>query len=642
MTSSTKHNITQMPHYLKIRKQDNKPLDGQEGKKARIRLVQHSMLPACLGISLYILLGLVLGPISSGRMAGACAGVFAAVLGQALYFSQIESRRLEKLNSEWFTLYHSTLRSLAVAIDARDCHGSDHISIVEFVAYEIASEMCLTDSEIQGVQTAALLLDVGTLGVPEYILLQKGRPTMEEFESIHNHPIIGAQILEGVSFPWPVQHCIRSHHERWDGTGYPDRLAGDEIPMGARILAVADVYGAVTSKRTYRSGWSHSQAVSHIRIMSGVHFDPDVVAAFLRIVDRILENRHISEHPSSERAVATISRVNLQFVALWEISQLVNSSLDLARRLENVTQKIASVLQCEACAIFLKDLNEHTLTCQSVWPETELSFQAVQTQIGDAGTGHAACERRPIIIRQSRDTLVNASGEPVQLDYEWAAIAPLRIQNTVLGTVNLYRRAKEFTIEELDLLDTLARHASVPVAHASLYEATRESADRDPLTGLFNLRYFCSQIEQEVSRADRLGHQFSIVAVDLDHFKSVNDTLGHLAGDALLRDMARLFTKTVREYDSVVRYGGDEFVIILPEAVVEDAVDTVERLKCAVAEYVEGFPGLQAVKFSASFGPATYKTDGDDVKSLLTIADKRMYEHKNTTKRKAFIDRQAA
>ncbi|MCC6484541.1 MAG: diguanylate cyclase [Armatimonadetes bacterium] len=565
----------------------------------------------------------------------------AVLLGQALQLSQSEVRRLGSGNRDWDGLYSETLRSLAIAIDARDCHGSDHVTIVELVATKIAQEMGLSADEVQGIRTAALLLDVGTLGVPEHILLQKGRPSLEEFQAIHNHPIIGAQILEGIPFPWPVQKYIRSHHERWDGTGYPDRVSGTDIPLGARILAVADVYGAVTSKRTYSSGWTHSQAVTHIRIMSGAHFDPAIVSAFLRISEQISQSCDEVESAPSERAAAAISRVNQQFVALWEISQLVSSSLDLSSRLENVAPKIATALDCDACAIFLNDENGSTISCVTAWPHEASELLGARARIGQSGTGHVAFERRSTIVRQSRDTLETTDGTPIELDYEWAAIAPLRIQNTVLGTVNLYRRHKEFTIEDLDLLDTLARHASVPVAHASIYEATRESADRDPLTGLFNLRFFCAQIEHEVARANRLNHAFSIVAVDLNHFKAVNDTLGHPAGDALLRDMARLFTTTVRDYDSVVRYGGDEFVIILPETGAEQARETIDRLACAVEEYVSSLPGLQSIDFGASFGAATFGEDGRDVKSLLSVADERMYANKNDLRRTRLTERAA-
>lgn len=577
----------------------------------------------------------------SGRIAVALAAGLAALLGQALYISQIEVRRLARNNRDWHSLYDETLRSLAIAIDARDCHGSDHVTIVELVATKIAREMGLSADEVQGIQTAALLLDVGTLGVPEHILLQKGRPTLEEFQAIHNHPIIGAQILEGIPFPWPVQKYIRSHHERWDGTGYPDRVSGTDIPLGARILALADVYSAVTSKRTYRCGWTHTQAATHIRIMSGAHFDPAVVNAFLRISDKISKTRQEVESAPSERAAAAISRVNQQFVALWEISQLVNSSLDLSSRIENVAQKVASVLDCDACAIFLDDKNGTSVSCSHVWPEEAQGLLGARAQLGNPGTGHVAVEKRPTIVRQSRDVLQTREGARLEMEYEWAAIAPLRIQNKVLGTVNLYRREKEFSIEDLDLLDTLARHASVPVAHASIYEATRESADRDPLTGLFNLRYFCAQMEHEVARANRLNHPFSIVAVDLDHFKAVNDTLGHPAGDALLRDMARLFTKSVREYDSVVRYGGDEFIIILPETGAEEAAETVERMVAAVEEYLDELPGLESLDFGASFGAATFGEDGRDVKSLLATADKRMYVNKNDIRRNRFTDQAA-
>jgi diguanylate cyclase (GGDEF)-like protein len=120
--------------------------------------------------------------------------------------------------------------------------------------------------------------------------------------------------------------------------------------------------------------------------------------------------------------------------------------------------------------------------------------------------------------------------------------------------------------------------------------------------------------------------------VDLDNFKSVNDTLGHQAGDALLRDVSQLLASAVRDYDSVVRYGGDEFVIVLSEASEDDARETIARLDRLVTEYASGLPGLAAIGFGASFGAATFPRDGSDMKALLEVADARMYNCKRSSR----------
>src|SRR5205807_9893814 len=121
----------------------------------------------------------------------------------------------------------------------------------------MARHMGLTGAELEGVNTGALLHDIGKLGVPEYVLLKPGRLTEEEFDKIKKHPEIGAAILDPVEFPWPVLPGVKYHHEKWDGTGYPEGPKGLDIPPVARILAVADVYAALTSTRAYRGAGSH-------------------------------------------------------------------------------------------------------------------------------------------------------------------------------------------------------------------------------------------------------------------------------------------------------------------------------------------------------------------------------------------------
>lgn len=580
-------------------------------------------------VAIHALLGI---PAEQAAGSAVAAGVAGGLL-RILINAHRHTSELERRQTDHRQLYLSTVRCLAAAIDARDYYSQEHVLLVENVACRVAEAMKLPPDRVEGIRTAALLLDVGTLGVPENILLHPGRPSPREFATIHNHPIIGSQILEGVPFPWPVQRAIRAHHERWDGSGYPDRLRGQDIPLEARILAVADVYSSLTCNRTYRSSWTHLQAVEHIHGMAGVHFDPDVVAAFDKVAPYILDIRLSPDTYLAEHAAFSIARANQQFVAMWEIAQSANTSIELHGLLEAVARKIAEVLPCDGCAIFLTQDSGKRLVCMATSSSDMAAMIGCYTNMGETGPGRVAQDHRPQITRHTRESLYTPDGVPTHFKYAWSATAALETDLTTLGTVTLYRREKEFSIEELDMLEAMARHASLPVANASLYEATRESADRDSLTGLYNLRYFYAQMEQEISRAKRLGHAFSIIALDLNRFKAVNDTLGHVAGDALLMDIARLLTRAVREYDVVVRYGGDEFVVVLPEASAREAAETIARLEESVRAYTLHWPGLGSIGFGASMGASTYPDDGTDIKTLLETADQRMYERKRASGR---------
>lgn len=193
---------------------------------------------------------------------------------------------LERGREELRGLYTATVESFALAIDAKDRYTQEHIQRVKSYAMDLAREMHLSEMELKAVEYGALLHDIGKIAIPESILCKPGKLTPEEFETMKTHATIGAKILEPVRFPFPVVEVVRSHHERYDGTGYPDGLKGDEIPIGARILAVTDVYDALTTDRAYRRAWSRNETMLYLQKHMGSHFDPHVVSAFLRILRR--------------------------------------------------------------------------------------------------------------------------------------------------------------------------------------------------------------------------------------------------------------------------------------------------------------------------------------------------------------------
>lgn len=225
-----------------------------------------------------------------------------------IYSDQAEQMLRSK--EELAELYLATIKSLALAIEAKDQYTHQHILRVQRYAVAIAQELRVDGAELEGLKTAALLHDIGKLGIPEYILLKPGKLTPEEFETIKQHPQIGAEILADIHFPWPVLPGVQFHHERWDGTGYPQGLTGEAIPFQARLLAVADVYDALTSNRSYREAWDHRRAVETIRAGAGAHFDPQVVEAFLRVIDGVVEEmaRH-GEGPLAAKSRAVLPKV---------------------------------------------------------------------------------------------------------------------------------------------------------------------------------------------------------------------------------------------------------------------------------------------------------------------------------------------
>ena len=297
--------------------------------------------------------------------------VYLTYQAYSLYASRVEEKqkRLEENQHHIATmadLYLATVKSLALAIDAKDQYTHQHILRVQRYAVATARQMGMAGDDLDGLATGALLHDIGKLGVPEYVLLKPGRLTEEEFDKIKKHPEIGAAILDPVSFPWPVLPVVQHHHERWDGTGYPDGLAGEAIPLTARILAVGDVYDALTTNRSYRQAWTHERALALIQEKSGVHFDPVVVEAFVQVIDGVLEEMR-PEAPAAlppspaapiskaDEAARAIQRASSELWALYEVSQTLSSSLGLSETLDILARKLEALLPGTACLFLMHD-----------------------------------------------------------------------------------------------------------------------------------------------------------------------------------------------------------------------------------------------------------------------------------------------
>jgi HD-GYP domain-containing protein (c-di-GMP phosphodiesterase class II) len=182
--------------------------------------------------------------------------------------------------------YLETIRSLASAVDAKDPYTRGHADRVASLAVEIGRELKLPADALAALEYAGILHDVGKIGIPDAILTKATPLAPEEMALVRGHPRIGAEIVGGVAFLAAAVPAIRWHHERWDGTGYPDRLAGDEIPLVARIVNAADTWDACTSNRPYQKALGRADATAVVRSLRGSQLDPMVHAALVTVLER--------------------------------------------------------------------------------------------------------------------------------------------------------------------------------------------------------------------------------------------------------------------------------------------------------------------------------------------------------------------
>ncbi|HEX8599756.1 MAG TPA: HD domain-containing phosphohydrolase [Chloroflexia bacterium] len=233
----------------------------------------------------------------------ALAGQAAIAVDNAALFDS-----LQRSNAELASAYDKTLEGWSRALDLRDKETEGHSRRVTEMTVRLAREMGVSEDELVHIQRGALLHDIGKVGIPDSILLKPGPLTEEEWATMRMHPVHAYELLRPIAFLEPALDIPHAHHEKWDGTGYPRGLKGDEIPLAARIFAVADVYDALRSNRPYRSARPRQMVMVHIMEQAGKHFDPDVVEAFLR-VERANPQQVVPQNIATEPASITATQM---------------------------------------------------------------------------------------------------------------------------------------------------------------------------------------------------------------------------------------------------------------------------------------------------------------------------------------------
>jgi len=556
-------------------------------------------------------------------------------------------------------LHLATIEALALAIDAKDQTAQSHIRRVQVYAAGLARTLGMSPNEIQGVKTAALLHDIGKLAVPEHILSKPGPLTQEEFQKIRIHPQVGAEIISGVPFPYPVAPLILSHHERWDGKGYPAGLKGDEIPLGARILAVVDYFDALMSERPYHKAMNLDSAVGLLRQESGKALDPRVVQTFIEMYPALSAEADASQEPSrkltrvaahapaAQPAVGLVSespaRTNVfedialahrEIYALYEIAQAMGSSLGVSDTMALISSKLSNIVPFSCCALYLYSEESEMLRCRFATGIEADVVQQLTIRNGHGLTGWVARNRRPLVnARPSAD--FEAAGVTTATTLQAALVCPLVFNERFIGTIAVYHTGNAiYTDDHRRLLDRISEQAAAVIYNSIVFEQTQEDSLTDPLTGLPNTRFMFMHLTRELARANRLKSEVSLLVMDLDNFKDINDTYGHHVGDRALRDVAGVLRTAIRPYDICVRYAGDEFIVVLSGCGAEEA----ERKRLELQQAVDGIafearPGKQ-LSLAISVGAAVFPHDGDSYETLLATADSRMYRDKTRRKRR--------
>ncbi len=561
---------------------------------------------------------------------------------------EVEKRHVEQIAS----LNMRTIEALALAIEAKDHTTHTHLQRVRTYAVEIAKEIGLSSDEIEALRAAALLHDIGKLAVPEHIINKPGKLTPEEFEKMKVHPLVGAEILDRVAFPYPVSPIVRSHHERWDGTGYPAGLSGEEIPIGARILAVVDCLDALASDRQYRPAMPLDRAMDKVKEKAGTWFDPSIVEVLQR---RYVELEHTAQkyedgfvpcgfskdlrverglapatgfekgadNPENETDFLTsIASARQEAQAMFELSQDLGNSLSLSETLSVLSMRLRKLIPYDSIAVFVN--RNGWLLPELVSGENFRVLSSLKIRMGEGLCGWVAENCKPIINGNPQVEAGYVTDPEKQAVLSSALAVPLQGLNGVVGVLAMYHATQDaFTPDHLRILLAVASKVALSVENALKYQQAESSATTDFLTGLPNARSLFVHLAQEVARCRRMKTSLAVMVCDIDGLKKINDSFGHLEGDKLLREFSLLLKEACRGYDYVARMGGDEFVVTAPGLTLEGAEEKTIRLNQAAIDAGRHTCGRNVITLSV--GTAFCPEDGYDVEALLAEADRRMY-----------------
>ena len=562
-----------------------------------------------------------------------------------LYLDRLENEK--KHVEEMAALHLRTIEALAIAIDAKDHSTHAHLNRVRTYAVAVGEELGLDQSQLEALRAAALLHDIGKLAVPEHIINKPSKLTAEEFEKMKIHPTVGAEILKRISFPYPVVPIVYSHHERWDGTGYPVGLRGEEIPIGARILAVVDCFDALVSDRQYRRALDPEAAMAIISAEAGTGYDPRIVA--------VLENRHneleclMQEQSEPESADAaselpgnmavpsaglesaqlpegadflnSIAAARQEGHMLFELTNELGTSLSLNETLSVLCVRLSKMVPYDSVAVWMKV--DGKLVPEYVSGDNFRMLSSLRIPLGEGLSGWVAVHRKPIINGNPlAEPGYEEANPPAGL--RSALSIPLEGVDGLVGVLTLYSSRRDaFTADHLRILLAVSSRLALSMENALKYRIAEDSATIDHLTSLPNARSLFLQLDREVARSKRTGETVAVLVCDLDGFKQVNDKFGHLQGNRVLQLFAQKLKAGCREYDYAARMGGDEFVVIVPGLRPENLGETAARLQTCAVEAGREVCGQDILSISVGYARCPY--DGADAEQLLTEADRRMY-----------------
>lgn len=546
----------------------------------------------------------------------------------------------------------NTVRAMTAAIEALDNPDHGHVSRVADYAFQLGRRHGLSRQELENLQMASYLHDIGKLVVPAHIL-HKGAPLTEaEREKACTHPAEGVRILARSGLPDSVLEAVHHHHERWDGRGYPDGLAGEQIPLPARILALATAYDALRTGRAYRQALDADKAHEILKQDSGSRFDPQLVEELLVIAAELDWGHREPDAPTADsrspipgplipqcpepapELLRQIADAGIESRALLDIASSLAKAVSLEEVLKAAVGEIRHHAPYASLVLYEMDPISSVITPHFVDGDNRDELQMLSVQWGQGVTGWAIANRRSMVVNHP-ELDFPAELHRIAAGYRSAAAFPLAqgdsARDPYHGALTLYfKEAYVFSPDSERRLQDLAARIGARVAELALLNSAQAAVLSDPVTKLPNQRYLYAHTSQELAKGRRHTYPVSIVEMEIENYQALVEEAGRAAVEDLLRDLARTLRHQLRDSDVLARLSETELAAVFSMTSHSQARFLIRRLQntAAAFRYRTG-PGILA-QVRMSFGCAVFPDHGRTCESLFLRANSDRLESRRS------------
>lgn len=486
----------------------------------------------------------------------------------------------------------------------------------------------LVSSAIRQSQELRLLHEVRTAITREVDVTRITRKTVEAIADTFGYTFVSLYLLEGDALL--LQHQV-GYENVIPKIAITEGVAGRVVRTGEAVLLedvredpsfLMAVEGIVSEVAVPLMDEGKPVGLLNIESRHGIKMTKADLLLMTALSDQI------SIAISRARVYSTLRRQNERLSTLYEITLELLNRRELHELPQTITDQIVRLLDAEVGSIALRE-GEQLVDRASTPPG--FAYQLTRTRPNDTTTpAWTVFTTREPFVTKDFSALPNLRPEITELQLRALLLLPLLYGDSSQGVVGAARFRPEHHFDEDDIRfgNLFSKLAAIALDNAQLHETLRQESIRDPLTGLFNRRYMEETLNRELRRAQRYAESFVVVMLDLDHFKDVNDSFGHEAGDDALRKLGLLLNKSFRGSDTACRFGGEEFTLVLPGATLTDAVNRMEELRQNIKQLSIWKDGKTVTHLSASFGVSVYPLHAESAEQLLKLADQALYRAK--------------